>query len=482
HWINMKKSQDQNRPESAKSISVLLVDDDEFVLDALKGILSNSGYPVFAANNHASALDIVATHPIDVAIIDLMLGKENGIELMNKIREQIPNLLTIIVTGFGTIEKAVEAMQQGAWDFIAKPVTSGILLEKLERLQEICLLRREQDYRRRVIDRNFEFSGVIGPSQIMIPVYEAVLRAANSSLPILIEGETGSGKEYIAEAVHLNSQRKSKGYVVMDCTATPNTLIEATLFGSAKGAFTGAVERKGLLEAANQGSLFLDEVGEIEPDIQPKLLRCLETGRFRPVGATKEVSSDFRIICATNRDLRAETKTGAFRTDLFYRISAVRISLPPLRERSDDIPVIANQLLTRISETNNQEKEFSPEALKTLRSYEWPGNIRQMRFVVESAFFQTDESVIGPEHLSLDGFAAPPKPAEADLSAVDTTQEFKSFRDSALLNAETAYIKQLLDETEGDVREAASKAGLTREAMYRVMSRCGLSASDFRKN
>ena len=403
----MKKSQDQNRPDMVKSISVLLVDDDKFVLDALKTILSKSGYPVFAAENHAAALEIVATHPIDVAIIDLMLGKENGIELMNKIREQLPNLLTIIVTGFGTIEKAVEAMQQGAWDFIAKPVTSGILIEKLERLQEICLLRREQDYRRKVIDRNFEFSGVIGPSQIMIPVYEAVLRAANSSLPILIEGETGSGKEYIAEAVHLNSQRKSKGYVVMDCTATPNTLIEATLFGSAKGAFTGAVERKGLLEAANHGSLFLDEVGEIEADIQPKLLRCLETGRFRPVGAMKEVSSDFRIICATNRDLRSETKTGAFRTDLFYRISAVRISLPPLRERIDDIPVIANQLLMRISETNHQEKEFSPEALKTLQSYQWPGNIRQMRFVVESAFFQTDESVIVPEHLSLDGLAPP---------------------------------------------------------------------------
>ncbi|MDP8246484.1 MAG: sigma-54 dependent transcriptional regulator [Candidatus Hinthialibacter antarcticus] len=478
----MKTNTTEAQKKNKKSITILVVDDDVMVLDALKSILERSGYLVHAASNPSAALDLVTTHPIDVAIIDLMLGKENGIVLMKKIRLQFPNMLTIIVTGFGTIEKAVEAMHQGAWDFIAKPITSGILLEKLERLEEICNLRRGQDYRRKVIDHNFEFSGVIGPSQIMAPVYEAVLRAAHSSLPILIEGETGSGKEFIAEAVHLNSQRKSHSYVVMDCTATPNTLIEATLFGSTKGAFTGAVERKGLLEAAHRGSLFLDEVGEIEADIQPKLLRCLETGRFRPVGATKETVSDFRIICATNRDLHAETKTGSFRTDLFYRISAVRISLPPLRERVDDVPVIAQQFLARIRESNEREIEFSTDALKMLCAYPWPGNIRQMRFVIESAFFQCDGAKIGPEHLSLDGVTPPQAASAAAQPAVDTSQDFKSFRDNALLRAETAYIKKLLDETEGDVRDAASKARLTREAMYRVMSRCGLSASDFRKN
>ncbi len=474
----MKQKSDEAQP---KSVSVLLVDDDVLVLDTLKAILEQQGYPVFAASTPSDALEIVSSNHIDASIIDLMLGKENGIELMKQIKEQHPNLLSIIVTGFGTIEKAVEAMHQGAWDFLSKPVTSGILLEKLERLEEICNLRREHDYRRKVIDRNFEFSGMIGPSPIMVPVYEAVLRAAHSSLPVLIEGETGSGKEFIAEAVHLNSQRKSHAYVVMDCTATPNTLIEATLFGSSKGAFTGAVERKGLLEAAHRGSLFLDEVGEIEADIQPKLLRCLETGRFRPVGATKESSSDFRIICATNRDLHAETKSGSFRTDLFYRISAVRISLPPLRERVDDVPVIAQQFLSRISEENGREIELTPAALNQLKVYPWPGNIRQMRFVIESAFFQCDSAKIGPEHLSLDG-AQPPAAASALVTpAIDTSQDFKSFRDEALLRAETAYINQLLDETEGDVRKAASTAGLTREAMYRVMSRCGLSAGDFRK-
>lgn len=477
----MKTNLTEAKKKKTKSITVLLVDDDVLVLDTLKTILEQSGYSIYAASDHTSALEIISAFSVDVAIIDLMLGKENGIELMKKIREKIPNLLTIIVTGFGTIEKAVEAMHQGAWDFISKPVTSGILLEKLERLEEICNLRRGHDYRRKVIDRNFEFSGVIGPSQIMAPVYEAVLRAANSSLPVLIEGETGSGKEFIAEAVHLNSQRKSHPYVVMDCTATPNTLIEATLFGSAKGAFTGAVERKGLLEAAHRGSLFLDEVGEIEADIQPKLLRCLETGRFRPVGATKETVSDFRIICATNRDLHAETKAGSFRTDLFYRISAVRISLPPLRERIDDIPVIAQQILLRISEDNERRIELAPEALKCLCAYSWPGNIRQMRFVIESAFFQCDSSKIGPQHLALDGAVTPQAATEPAPLVVDVSQDFKSFRDDSLLRAETAYIKQLLDETGGDVRDAASKAGLTREAMYRVMSRCGLSASDFRK-
>ncbi|MBI1389521.1 MAG: response regulator [bacterium] len=463
----------------ARRLSVLVVDDDELVLKTLHSLLKSKGYDAIAVSNEKDALEAASKKQIDIAMLDLMLGEGNGIELMGRLREIVPSVMTIIVTGYGTIEKAVEAMHQGAWDFLTKPVTSGMLFEKLDRIEEICMLRREQDFRRKVIDRDFAYSGMIGPSPVMTPIYEAVLRAAQSSLPVLIEGETGSGKEYLAEAIHLNSTRSKKPYVIMDCTATPNSLIEATLFGSTKGAFTGAVERKGLLEAADGGSIFLDEVGEIEIDIQPKLLRCLETGRFRPVGSTKETGSDFRIICATNRDLMAETKAGSFRTDLFYRISAQRIVIPPLRERAADIPVLARFFLTRIAnEYNRTDADFTPEALRVIAQYAWPGNIRQLRFVVESAFFQTVEGKIGAEHLSIEN--EPVSMTDSIQSAVDVDQDFKSFRDDAILQAETAYIKQLLESTNGDVRLAAQKAGLTREAMYRVMSRCNLSASEFR--
>jgi DNA-binding NtrC family response regulator len=334
------------------------------------------------------------------------------------------------------------------------------------------------------MNRDFAFSGVVGPSASMQPVYESILRAANSSLPVLVEGETGTGKEYIAEAIHLNSKRNANPFVIMDCTATPSSLIESTLFGSTKGAFTGAVERKGLLEAANEGTLFLDEVGEIELEIQPKLLRCLETKRFRPVGATKELKSNFRIICATNRDLLQETKSNNFRQDLYYRISALRINVPPLREHASDIPVLANYFLQEIAEEEGSEPiAFSQAAIERLTRYSWPGNIRQMKFVVENAFFSRTDNLIEEQHLFLEGESSPPSiqsEPEPELEE-DLDKDFKSYREDAVVQAEKKYIFTLMEKAGGDVRQAAKHAGLTREALYRVMSRCGLSPADFRK-
>lgn len=484
--MNMKKtlSLSQSGDNSTHQvITILLVDDDENVRNMLASLLQDSGYNVLASDCGTRALEILARHPADLALLDYELPDMNGIELMTRLREISPSLLSLIITGYGTIERAVEAMQSGAWDFVSKPITSNMLLEKLERIKHYCQLRREHDVRNKVLQQDFQFSGLPCESAAMHAVYEAVLRAAESHLPVLIEGETGVGKEHVAEAVHLNSKRKNYPYIVMDCTATPESLIESTLFGSTKGAFTGSVERKGLLQAADGGSLLLDEVGEIALDIQPKLLRCLETKRFRPVGSTKECDSDFRIICSTNRDLLEETNKGEFRSDLFYRISAIRIQVPPLRERPSDIPVLADYFLKESARYNERENmSFTPEALHTLSLYDWPGNIRQLKFVIEASLFRTSKDQIGIQDLQLEGFSSPPKePPVASLdSKAMVDKDFKTFRDEAILEAERCYLSALLEKNGGDVRISAQEAGLTREALYRVMSRCGISPNQFR--
>lgn len=458
------------------------MDDDDQVRPVIEALLVRSGYETYSASNGEEAREMAARFPVDIALLDYQLPDTNGVDLMQQLREIVPGLHTLIVTGYGTIERAVEAMQAGAWDFIPKPLTANMLLSKLQRVEEFCYLRREHDFHQKALQGEFEFSGVVGSSLVMKSTYETILRAGASHLPVLIEGETGSGKEYIAEAIHLNSKRKSKPFVILDCTATPTSLFESTLFGSTKGAFTGAVERKGLLETADGGTLFLDEVGEISMEIQPKLLRCLETKRFRPVGGTKETYSDFRIICATNRNLLDETKKGAFRSDLFYRISAQRIIAPPLRERPTDIPLLAQHFLNQIIQDHGDEPcEFTPTALHKMSVYHWPGNIRQLKFVVESAYFSRMGNRIDADHLLLDGVTNEIHP-EPHAYQINPNQDFKTYRDHAILEAERLYLKSLLEINHGDVRKAAEQAGLTREALYRVMSRCNLSPSDFRKS
>lgn len=471
------------KKEENSGITILIVDDDDLVRKTIDQILIKHGYQTVTAKDGKSAISILSNKIVDIALLDYNLPDLNGIELIARFKEHCPSVLTIIITGYGTIERAVEAMQSGAWDFITKPITAGMLIEKIGRIQEFCYLRREHDFRKKVMNREFEFSGVIGPSSVMQTVYEQILRAAETSLPVLIEGETGSGKEYIAEAIHLNGKRKKHPFIIMDCTATPSSLIESTLFGSTKGAFTGAIERKGLLEAAHEGTLFLDEVGEIELEIQPKLLRCLETKRFRPVGSTKECFSDFRIICATNRDLQKETRLGHFRQDLYYRISAYRIVVPPLREHPSDIPSITQHFLNQVVEEQGQDNRvFTPSAMDVMKNYSWPGNIRQLKFVVENAYFSSNNEMIEEHHLQLESDPSRmPVIQDRDLiGQEELNKDFKTFREDVINQAEKNYLIKILEKTKGDVRLAAKQAGLTREAFYRVMSRCGLSPTDYR--
>jgi DNA-binding NtrC family response regulator len=464
-----------------QSLKVLLVDDDDVVRVIVQNILCSLGYETLDAKNAADAIESASNNSIDIALLDYRLPDKNGIELMQQLKEISPTTISIVITGDGSIERAVKAMQAGAWDFLTKPITLEMLREKIGRIEEYCLLRREYDYHHKVAERNFVFSGVIGPSAAMQSVYEGILRAAQSNLPVLIEGETGAGKEYVAEAIHLNSRRKDQPFVVMDCTATPQSLIESVLFGCTKGAFTGAIERRGLLKEADKGTLFLDEIGEITLEIQPKLLRCLETKRFRPLGSSKEIMSDFRIICATNRDLKTMTQKEAFRSDLFYRISAHKIYIPPLRERPSDIPILVRYFLKQIAHEHDREEiEMTPEALRILTTHDWQGNIRQLKFVIETAFFNTTEPRINPEHIFLEGLPSVERTDQLVGMQPDTNMDLKTYREEVILLAERAYLNAVLEETQGDVRQAAKHAGLTREAFYRVIMRCGISASQYR--
>ncbi|MEW6234884.1 MAG: sigma-54 dependent transcriptional regulator [Candidatus Omnitrophota bacterium] len=481
--INENLEQSILNDERRKPISILVVDDDPVVRDILQKILLLYGYFTVAACDAASAIKEASRQLFDIALLDDQLPDLNGVLLIGRLKQMNPQMLFIIITGYGTIERAVEAMHAGAWDFLTKPVTSEMLLTKIQRIEEVCSLRREQNYRFKAKQGRFEFPGAVGPSKAMESVYEAILRSADNNLPVLIEGETGCGKEYIAEAIHLNSSRCKKPFIIMDCTATPESLIESILFGSTKGAFTGSVERSGLLKEADGGTLFLDEVGEFAMEIQPKLLRCLETKRFRPIGSTKEIESDFRILCATNRDLKKETSQQKFRQDLYYRISAQKIFAPPLRERASDIPILAQHFLDEIAAQQEREKvTIAPNAMRRMLSFSWPGNIRQLKFAIESAFFNASGGEIDESHIQLEDDRLSPSLSENDiLSSSPLEKDFKSFRDAAVLDAERAYIKALLIKTDGDVRKAAEEAGLTRESLYRVLSRCGFSPSEFRE-
>lgn len=462
-------------------LTILIVDDDSKIREVLARIFETQKLTVFQSACGADVADIIQSQHIDAAFLDYELPDMTGVEVMRSIHAVQPHVICTIITGHGSIDRAVEAMQASAWDFLTKPISTGLLMQKIERIKEVRFLRQEHLFREKVEKYDLDFSGELGHSPVMKPVYEGILRAARSPLPVLIEGDTGTGKEYIAQAVHLNSARKNKPFVVIDCTATPESLFESVLFGSAKGAYTGATERLGLLDEADGGTLFMDEIGELTQEIQPKLLRCLETKRYRPVGKTKESTSDFRIVCATNRNLQDMVKDTTFRSDLFYRVSAQKITLPSLKERPSDIPILANHFVKKLCETSESDVvTISPKAMEILKKHHWPGNIRQLKFVIEFAFFNRQENTITESDLNVEGIVHPDTENAAPPIEINFDYDFKTFRENAVLEAERSYMEKLMEHTTGDVRQAADIAGMTREALYRVMSRCGVSPKQFR--
>ena len=440
---------------------ILAVDDDPANLEVLSELLTLWGHKVETAVDGNDALRKSADFHPDVVLSDLAMPGTDGLWLLRALKEELPDCPVVFLTGQGTIDDAVGAIRQGAYDFIEKPVDAAKLkvclhraLEKKETLREVDMLRRRL--------KQLGGGDFIGQSGSMRKVFDLIEKVAPSKASVAISGESGTGKEMVARSIHNLSQRKDKPFIAVNCASIPATLIESEIFGHERGAFTGADQRRpGVFELAHGGTLFLDEVGEIPLELQAKLLRVLEEGRLRRLGGKVELEVDVRVLSATNRDLKAEIKAVRFREDLFFRLNVFQISLPPLRERREDIPILAQHFVEKFNRDSGKHVAgVSPEALEILRRYEWPGNIRELRNAVERAVILCDDELIGREQL-------PPDMAQ---SGVDRSS-FRSAFGLTLDAVEKAYILGSLQRNGGNKARTAEILGVSEKTLYNKLNR-----------
>ena len=366
---------------------ILVVDDDQSILELVKMRLESEDYEVSISFREEDALEAVKGRVFDLSIVDLQLAHRDGISLMEEFHLILPEMPVIILTAYGTIESAVEAMKRGAYSYLTKPFDPRDLLFQIKRALETRRLTSEVQRLKGLLSERYDFSNIVAKSEKMQKVLEAVAQIANVDSTVYIHGESGTGKELIAKAIHLASERKNKPYVAINCAAIPETLLESKLFGHEKGAFTGAVRTtKGLFAQAHEGTIFLDEIGDMSLSLQAKLLRVLQERNFYPLGSEKLTEVDVRVIVATNKDLEDQVKQGLFREDLFYRIHVIPIHLPPLRERREDIPSLVDHFLDKFRQQMKKEvKGLSPSALQRLMLHDWPGNVRELENTIEYA-------------------------------------------------------------------------------------------------
>lgn len=364
---------------------ILVVDDEEGLRRVTQLKLQQAGYEATTAADGNAALDVLTRHPQDLVITDMKMPGMSGIDLLRRIREEYPEIIVVIVTAFGTIESAVEAMRLGAFDYLIKPINSDALKMVISRALEHHRLREEVQSLRSAIDRKYGFESIIGRSKNLLETLDNASRAAQSDSTVLVRGETGTGKELLAKAIHFNSRRRDKPFVVINCGAIPKDLLESELFGHVRGAFTGAVANKtGRVEMAHGGTLFLDEIGEMPPELQVKVLRVIQQREIEKVGSPVPLKVDVRIIAATHRDLQAMVEDGGFREDLYYRLAVIPLVLPPLRERTDDIAELVALFFRNFKERMNRpDLTLPPTLLPYFAGYRWPGNVRELENVVE---------------------------------------------------------------------------------------------------
>ena len=441
-----------------------MVDDEENMVHFLTKLLRAEGFEVEGVRTGEAALDRLRAGPFELVLTDLKLPDTDGIEILKAARELHPETVVILITAYGTIESAIEAMRAGAYDYVTKPFRASEILQVVEKALERVHLRREVSQLRQAVAERFGFASLVGKSAKMQEVYTQIEKVAAARGAVLIQGESGTGKELVAKAIHFNSPRKSGPFVVIDCGAIPEALQESELFGHERGAFTGAIAtKKGLFEEAHGGTLFLDEVAELAPGLQAKLLRALQDGEIRRVGGTKTLHVDARVIAATNRDLAAEVREGAFREDLFYRLNVFPIFLPPLRERREDLPLLVDHFLDRLAqEEGKPPKRLSPEALRAMMVYAWPGNVRELEHALERAALLSEGETITDHDLPPEILA--PKD-ELTVVLPDSAAGFKETMARLIRDAEVRLIRRALAQSEGNRTEAARLLGISRRAL-----------------
>ena len=375
---------------------ILIVDDEVDALDLMEELFEKNGYETFTARNGLEALGVIRDHEPDILISDIVMPEMDGMKLLEMVRKKYPDTSVIMITAHGTIETAVEAMKKGAKDYILKPLRLDEIVAKVETIAQLRSLIKENQYLREKLAKKFNFDNIIGKNKRMAELFELIQDVAKTSSTILITGESGTGKELIANAIHFNSDRIKKPFVKVNCAVLAENLLESELFGHVKGAFTGAIKDKtGRFELAHGGTIFLDEIGDISPNMQLKLLRVLQEGDFERVGGTETLKVDVRIIAATNRDLGEAMREGHFRQDLFYRLNVIPIEVPPLRERKDDIPLLATHFLAKFNaDFGKNIQAIDDDAMRRLQSYNWPGNIRELENLMERAVVLTKSDVL----------------------------------------------------------------------------------------
>lgn len=389
--------------------TILVIDDDPLMREYVEEALLRAGYQVKTAASGQEGLERFAETPPDAVITDLKMMPMNGLAVLEKVLEEAPGLPVIVMTAYGTIETAVDALKKGAADYILKPFTPDALELSLDRALEQARLRAENRYLRQAIEAEYDFEAIIGQSAAMGLVYEQIAKVANSKATVLVRGESGTGKELVARAIHHAGPRKNKAFIKVNCAALSAGILESELFGHEKGAFTSAHERKiGRFELADKGTLLLDEISEIGAELQPKLLRALQEREFERVGGVQTIQVDTRIVATSNRDLESAVAEGLFREDLYYRLNVITITLPPLRQRREDIPSLLDHFLQRFSLENGRNlKGYTPAARKMLVEYDWPGNVRELQNAVERAVVLGEGAELDAHHFNLGGAKGP---------------------------------------------------------------------------
>ncbi|HET9952674.1 MAG TPA: sigma-54 dependent transcriptional regulator [Candidatus Eisenbacteria bacterium] len=444
---------------------VLLVDDEESFRQIVGRELRRAGYHVDEAGTVEDARHSLAGQSYHVVLLDVRLPDGSGLDLLQDIKQSLPATQVVILTAFGTVREAIRAMKHGAFDFLSKPCKLGEIEAVIEKALEVQSLERGHAVLQRDLERLQPSERIVGETPGIREVHRLIERVAQTDSTVLIRGESGVGKELVARAVHRQSRRTKQPFVVVDCASLHENLLQSELFGHEKGAYTGAVRLKhGLFEVADKGTIFLDEIGEVTPPLQVKLLRVLETGIFRRVGGTADVRVDVRVIAATNRALENMMQAGAFREDLYYRLNVFTIPIPPLRERREDIPLLVAHFVRNSAIVQKRNVQITAEAMEVLARYPWPGNARELANVVERALILCEGDRLLPENLPIGIRRSAPETAPMNGGQRPTLEE-----------AERRYILQILDECGGHRQKAATILGISERNLYRKLKQFGVS-------
>ncbi len=467
------------RPMRDERGTILVVDDDDSVLRACDRLFRQEGFDVVITAEPERALDLIESREVDAALVDVRMPSIDGLQLLKVLQRKAPDVTVLLMTGYADINTAVEAVKSGAFDFLTKPFENPdeVILRLDKAIEHRRLLRKTRVLEREVEER-YRFSNIIGHSPKLQEVFRLIEKVAPRDSSVLIEGESGTGKELVARSIHFNSNRRDRPFVTLNCSAISENLFESELFGHEKGSFTGAIQRKrGLFEEAHQGTIFLDEIGEVPLSVQPKLLRVLQEGEIRRVGGNEQLKVDVRVIAATNRNLQEMVREGQFREDLYYRLNVIHVPLPPLRERREDIPLLVRHFLDKYS-SRDDVKTISVEALRIMEGYSWPGNIRELENIIERAVVLEEGHVISidalPAHLlenvewaGLKGSAPLDKP-------------YREAKQIFMDQFDQAYGSFMLERAHGNVTLAADLAGMDRSNFRKVLRRAGLTPRDYK--